>query len=148
MGQNHVEEFLQMDMQKILEYRNARNRFCQRIGITVTELSPGYAKVVKTVTEDDLNPVDVAHGGLYFTMADNAAGSAMAAYGTRAVTLNAQYNFMRPARTGDTLTAVAQESKHGGTICVYEVRITDQNDNLTGTGTFTFYDLKQPLDID
>ena len=44
-----------MDMQKILEYRNARNRFCQRIGITVTELSPGYAKVVKTVTEDDLN---------------------------------------------------------------------------------------------
>ena len=53
-----------MDMQKILEYRNARNRFCQRIGITVTELSPGYAKVVKTVTEDDLNPVDVAHGGL------------------------------------------------------------------------------------
>ena len=52
-----------MDMQKILEYRNARNRFCQRVGITVTELSPGYAKVVKTVTEDDLNPVDVAHGG-------------------------------------------------------------------------------------
>ncbi len=137
-----------MDMQKILEYRNARNRFCQRIGITVTELSPGYAKVVKAVTEDDLNPVDVAHGGLFFSMADNAAGSAMAAYGTRAVTLNAQYNFMRPARTGDTLTAVAQESKHGGTICVYEVRITDQNDNLTGTGTFTFYDLKQPLDID
>ena len=79
-----------MDMQKILEYRNARNRFCQRIGITVTELSPGYAKVVKTVTEDDLNPVDVAHGGLFFSMADNAAGSAMAAYGEQAVTLNAQ----------------------------------------------------------
>jgi len=90
MGQNHVEEFLQMDMQKILEYRNARNRFCQRIGITVTELSPGYAKVVKAVTEDDLNPVDVAHGGLFFSMADNAAGSAMAAYGEQAVTLNAQ----------------------------------------------------------
>ena len=83
-----------MDMQKILEYRNARNRFCQRVGITVTELSPGYAKVVKTVTEDDLNPVDVAHGGLFFSMADNAAGSAMAAYGEQAVTLNAQYNFM------------------------------------------------------
>ena len=81
-----------MDMQKILEYRNARNRFCQRIGITVTELSPGYAKVVKTVTEDDLNPVDVAHGGLFFSMADNAAGSAMAAYGEQAVTLNAQFH--------------------------------------------------------
>ena len=99
-----------MDMQKILEYRNARNRFCQRIGITVTELSPGYAKVVKTVTEDDLNPVDVAHGGLFFSMADNAAGSAMAAYGEQAVTLNAQYNFMRAAKAGDVLTAEAREA--------------------------------------
>ena len=121
-----------MDLQKVLEFRNSRNRFCHRLGIVITELSPGYAKVVKTVEEEDLNPGNIAHGGLYFTMADNAAGSAMAAYGTRAV----------------TLTAVARESKHGGTICVYEVRITDQNDNLTGTGTFTFYDLKQPLDID
>ena len=137
-----------MNLQKVLEYRNNRNRFCQRLGIVVTELSPGYAKVEKTVTEEDLNPVDIAHGGLYFSMADNAAGSAMAAYGEKAVTLNAQYNFMRPARAGDTLTAVARESKHGGTICVYEVQITDQNGRLVGTGTFTFYDLKQPLDID
>ena len=128
-----------MDMQKILEYRNARNRFCQRIGITVTELSPGYAKVVKTVTEDDLNPVDVAHGGLFFSMADNAAGSAMAAYGEQAVTLNAQYNFMRAAKAGDVLTAEAREAKHGGTVCVFDIRITDQDGNLDGTGTFTFY---------
>ena len=140
MGQNHVEEFLQMDMQKILEYRNARNRFCQRVGITVTELSPGYAKVVKAVTEDDLNPVDVAHGGLFFSMADNAAGSAMAAYGEQAVTLNAQYNFMRAAE--------ARETKHGGTVCVFDIRITDQDGNLDGTGTFTFYNLKKPLKID
>ena len=128
-----------MDMQKILEYRNARNRFCQRVGITVTELSPGYAKVVKTVTEDDLNPVDVAHGGLFFSMA---------AYGEQAVTLNAQYNFMRAAKAGDVLTAEARETKHGGTVCVFDIRITDQDGNLDGTGTFTFYNLKKPLKID
>lgn len=29
-----------MDLQKILEYRNSRNRFCQRLGIVLTELSP------------------------------------------------------------------------------------------------------------
>ena len=137
-----------MDLQKILEYRNSRNRFCRRLGIVITELSPGYAKVVKTVEEADLNPVDIAHGGLYFSMADNAAGSAMAAYGEKAVTLNAQYNFMHPAKLGDALTAVARESKHGGTVCVYDIQITDQNDRLVGTGTFTFYNLKQPLDID
>lgn len=136
------------DLQRVLEYRNRSNRFCQRLGMVVTELSLGYAKVVKTVTEEDLNPVGTAHGGLFFSMADNAAGSAMATYGNKDVTLNAQYNFIRPAKPGDTLTAEARESKHGSTICVYDIQITNQDGKLVGTGTFTFYSLKQPLDMD
>ena len=136
-----------MDLQKVLEFRNSRNRFCRKVGITVTELSLGYAKAVKTITEDDLNPVNIAHGGVYFTMADNATGSAIAAYGEIAVTLSAQYNFMRAAKAGDVLTAEAREVKHGGTVSVCDVRITDQNGPLMGTGTFTFYNLKQPLDL-
>ena len=136
-----------MELSKILEYRNSRNRFCHRLGITVTELSPGYARAVKTITEDDLNSVDIVHGGVYFTLADNATGSAIAAYGEKAVTLNAQYSFMRAAKAGDVLTAEAREVKHGDTICVCDVRITDQNGTLMGTGTFTFYNLKQPLDL-
>lgn len=137
-----------MDLQHILEYRNHRNRFCRRLGITLTELSPGHAKAVATVTEEDLNPLDVAHGGLYFTLADNAAGSAMAAYGNKALTLNAQYNFFRAAGAGDVLTATAHETKHGSTICVFEVAITDQDQALIGSGTFTFFDLKEPLELE
>lgn len=137
-----------MDIQKILEYRNQHNRFCNRLGIALTELSPGHAKVIKTVTEDDLNPLGFAHGGLYFTMADNAAGAAMAAHGTQAVTLNAQYNYFRSVTVGDILTAEASETKHGATICVFDVHITDQNGTQIGTGTFTFFDLKKPLDLD
>lgn len=57
-----------MDLQKALEYRNSRNLFCKQLGITVTELSLGYAKTVKEVTAEDVNPIGVAHGGLYFTM--------------------------------------------------------------------------------
>ena len=98
-----------MDLQKALEYRNSRNLFCKQLGITVTELSLGYAKTVKEVTAEDVNPIGVAHGGLYFTMADAAAGSAMASYGHKAVTLNAQYSFFRSAKPGDTLTAEARE---------------------------------------
>lgn len=137
-----------MELQKILEYRNSRNRFCNRLGITLTELAVGHARVVKTVTEEDLNPIGFAHGGVYFTMADTAAGSAMAAYGTRAVTLNAQYNYFRSAVVGDVLTATAREVKHGGTVCVFEVTITDQQDRTLGSGTFTFFDLKEPLELD
>lgn len=49
-----------MDLQKALEYRNSRNLFCKQLGITVTELSLGYAKTVKEVTAEDVNPIGVA----------------------------------------------------------------------------------------
>ena len=54
--------------------------------------------------------------------------------------------FMRSANIGDTLTAEAHEVKSGKTLCVYDVRVTDQNGVLLGTGTFTFYKLDQKID--
>ena len=136
-----------MDYQKIVEYRNARNPYVQRQGIQVEEIGPGYARVTKTVIPEDANPLGVPHGGVYFTMADTACGSAMASYGYKAVTMNASYNFFRSANMGDLLTAEAQEAKHGQTVSVYEVRIANQNGTLLGTGTFTFYQLPEKLDI-
>lgn len=134
-----------MDFQKLKDFRNTHNPYALRLGMTLEELSPGYARVVKTVTAEDLNPLGRAHGGVYFSMADNASGSAMAAHGYMAVTVDASYHFFRSANAGDVLTAEASEVKSGKTICVYDVRITDQNGVLLGTGTFTFFRLEQEL---
>ena len=136
-----------MDFQKVAEYRNNHNPYARRLGIFVEEIGPGYGRAVKTITTEDLNPLNYAHGGVYFSMADTACGSAMASYGHMAVTMNASYNFFRSANPGDRLTAEAHEVKHGQTICVYDVRITDQNGALLGTGTFTFYQLEKAIDL-
>lgn len=136
-----------VDYEKLLEMRNTKNRFTKKLGIAVTALSAGYAKVEKTVEEDDLNPLGRPHGGLYFTMADNAAGSAMSARGYVAVTMDASYHFFRAASAGDHLTAEAREVKGGRTICVYEVRITDQRGALLGMGTFTFFQMEEKLSL-
>ena len=80
-------------------------------------------------------------------MADTACASAAAAHGFEAVTLSNSYNYFRSAAPGDMLTAVATEVKTGRTLCLYDVRITDQNETLLGTGTFTFYQLEQTIDI-
>lgn len=136
-----------LDFEKIVEYRNKHNRFARKLGITVESISPGSARVVKTIGEDDLNPLGWAHGGVYFTLADSAAGSAMSAKGYTTVTVNASYNFFRGAQVGDTLTAEAVEVKSGKTICVYDVRVTDQNGALLGTGTFTFYQMAEKIEI-
>jgi acyl-CoA thioesterase len=136
-----------MDYQALKKHRNDHNPFTRKLGITVEEISAGYARVTKTIGPDDLNPVDLPHGGVYFTMADNACGSAMSSHGHMAVTVSANYNFFRGAQVGDTLTAEAREVKTGRTICVYEVQITDQNGTLLGSGSFTFYKLEQEIQL-
>lgn len=112
-----------MDYKKLRDTRNSSNPFAQRLGIFVEEIGPGYARAVKDITAEDANPVGVAHGGCYFSLADTACGSAMASHGYYAVTVNASYNFLRSAKLGDHLVAEARETKPGRTLCFYEVEI-------------------------
>jgi acyl-CoA thioesterase len=136
-----------MDFRKMADYRNRNNPYAAKLGIFVEEIGPGYARVTKTVREDDLNPVGVAHGGCYFSMADTASGSAMASQGYAAVTVSANYNFLRSAKIGDTITAESRAVKTGRTISVFNVQLSDQDGVLLGTGTFTFYKLERKLEI-
>ena len=127
-----------MDYEQIRAFRNEKNLFGKRLGIYVEELGPGYARAVKTVTEEDLNPIQVTHGGVYYTLADTACGSVMAAYGTMAVTINSAFSFLKSAQAGERLTAEARELPGGRSVCVLEVRVTGGEGELFATGTFTF----------
>ena len=136
-----------MDYEQIRAFRNEKNLFGKRLGIYVEELGPGYARAVKTVTEEDLNPLQVPHGGVYCTLADTACGSAMAAYGTMAVTVNSAFSFLKSAQAGDRLTAEARELPGGRSVCVLEVRVTGEAGTLFAVGTFTFRRLDKPIPL-
>lgn len=138
---------MDLDYEKLMKYRNTHSPFARQLGIQLTELVPGRAVAEKTVTEEDLNPLAYVHGGVYFSLADTACGSAMVTHGYKAVTLNASYQFLRPARAGDRLRAEAVEVKSGRTVCVFDVRITGQAGSLLGTGTFTFYRLDEKVTL-
>ena len=134
-----------MDYEQIRAFRNEKNLFGKRLGIYVEELGPGYARAVKTVTEEDLNPLQVPHGGVYFTLADTACGSAMAAYGAMAVTVNCSFSVLKSAKAGDRLTAEARELPGGRSICVLEARVTGEAGELFAAGAFTFRRLDKPI---
>ena len=137
-----------MDYDKLLHYRNEKNPFSRRLGITVDRIGPGTARACMTVSPKDENPLGYAHGGVYMTLADVAAGTAASTHGYKAVTVDASWHFYRGAVPGDTLAAEATELKAGQTICVYDVRLTDQAGRLLGSGTFTFSLLAQPLNLE
>ena len=136
-----------MDLQKLAKFRNEKNPFSSGLGIYVEEIGAGTARATLHLEDRHLNPVGVPHGGVYFSLADTACGSAMASHGYYAVTISTSYEFLRSGRPGDTLTAVATEIKSGKTICVYDVRITNQEGTLLGTGTFTFYKLDRQIQL-
>ncbi len=136
-----------MDYEQIRAFRNDKNIFSKRLGIYVEELRPGYARDVKTVAEEDLNPVQVPHGGVYFSLADTACGSAVGAYGTLAVTINCSLSFLKSAKVGDRLTAEARELQGGRRVCVLEVRVTGEAGELCAAGTFTFRRLDKKIEL-
>ena len=136
-----------MDLKKLAVFRNKNNPYAALLGIQVEEIGPGSARAVLPLTEKHLNPVGVPHGGVYFSLADTACGSAMASHGYYAVTVSTSFEFLRSGRPGDTLTAVATEVKGGRTICVYDVRIANRDGVLLGSGTFTFYKLDREIEL-
>ena len=135
-----------MDYELIRAFRNEKNSFGRRLGIYVEELRPGYARAVKTVAEEDLNPVQVPHGGVYFSLADTACGSVMAAYGTMAVTIDCSFHFLKSAKAGDRLTAEARELQSGRTVCTLEARVTGEAGELLAVGVFTFRRLDKKIE--
>ena len=136
-----------MDFEKLKQFRNMHNPFAKKLGIEVEEIREGYARAVKTVQPDEVNPSATAHGGVYFTLADVVTGAASSAHGVYTATVSADYHYLRACHAGDTLTAVAKETKRGRTLCVYDVELTDQNGKLMGTGTFTYFLKDKPLDL-
>ena len=134
-----------MELQKIQQFRNTRSTYCVKHGIYLETLEKGYARVTKTITADDLNPLQYAHGGVYYAVADTACGSAVISHGHMVVTVSGSYNYFRSAKEGDTIICEAREVKHGKTICVSECTIKDQTGALLGNGSFTFFQLEETV---
>ena len=102
----------------------ANDAAARGLGITIEEVRPGYARLRMAVVASMINGHDVAHGGLVFTLADTAFAYACNSRNERNVALNASISFVAPARSGETLVAVAHERSRAGRTGVYDVEVT------------------------
>lgn len=98
----------------------------KRLGITVELTGVGQAEARVEITPDMLNGFDVCHGGYVFTLADTAFAIACNTYDKLTYAGAATIDFLRPARVGDQLLAVASERHRGGRTGVYDVTVTNQ----------------------
>lgn len=99
---------------------------CSRaLGFELQEVRAGYARLRTTVRPDYLNGHEICHGGMIFTLADSAFAFACNSYNVNTVASGCSIEFLRPARSGDVLTAEAVEQTLNGRTGIYDIRVTN-----------------------
>lgn len=102
----------------------ANDAACKALGVEIVAVSPGAATLRMAVRADMINGHDICHGGLIFTLADSAFAYACNSYNRNAVAQQCSVTFLRPARKGDVLTAVATERALAGRSGIYDIRVS------------------------
>ena len=128
---------------ELLQKRAVRNAFATHNYIEMEALEPDRAVFRLTIRPESCNPFGIAHGGAFYTLADNAAGLAVHSDGRSHVTQSSNLNFLGNRPVGDTIRAEARVRRRGRTTSLVEVDITDDGGELLATGQFTFFCIRQ-----
>ena len=108
----------------------AKDAASKALGIRVDVPAAGQAVASMTVREDMVNGFGVCHGGIVFTLADTAFAFACNGYDNRTFAAAASIDFLRPARLGDELRAVAREDYRGSKTGFYSAEVRNQRDEV------------------
>jgi acyl-CoA thioesterase len=115
---------------EVLEIMLERDRFTQWLGLKIDAHGEGYCRLHFTITDDMLNGFHIVHGGVLFSASDSAFAFACNSHGIITVALDVSISFARPARSGEILTVEAKEIHLGNKIGIYDIRTTNEKEEL------------------
>ena len=125
--------------EEVLKIMLKGDRFTEWMGLQIIEFGKGYCKLQYRLTEDMMNGFNSVHGGVLFAAADSAFAFACNSYGHLTVALDASVHFTKPAKTGEVLQVEAVEVFLGNKIGIYDVRTTNEKDELVALFKGTAY---------
>ena len=119
--------------------------FGKKFGLKLIDVQEGYARVEMFFTKDLENIFGMAHGGALFALIDEAFEVASNSHGTMAMALNMNINYLASPAKGSRLTAQASEINRTKKTATYDIRVTDDKNNLLATCQALVYRLDKPL---
>ena len=123
------------DIEKIREVFK-RDRFATSTGIEILEGERGHAKCRLVLEDVHRNANGAVMGGVLFTLADFCTAVASNVDLPRCVSIDGEIRFIASSK-GNVLYAVCDAEKIGRTLSFYKVKITDDQDQLVATASFT-----------
>jgi acyl-CoA thioesterase len=130
---------------QIVEDLLQKDPFSQWMGIKIISADEGYCKVQCTITKTMLNGFNVVHGGIIFSLADTALAFSAATAGRVALALDNSISFTKKAHFGDTLTAHSKALNMTFRTGLFDVKITNQSDELIASMKGTVYRTKEEI---
>ena len=132
-----------MDREKLARLKEKRGDFMAYNGLRLKSFQKNCAEIELKIGAHSLNPVGIVHGGVYYAMADCAAGAAARSNGGTYLTLRGALNYLKSVSEG-TITSKSTVLYRGGATCVVRVDITDEAGTLLSEGDFTMFCVERP----
>ncbi len=121
------------------------DRFADHVGIELLEVSEGRARAKMEIKDHHLNGVNIAHGGAIFSLADLAFAVASNSHQTVALSISVSISYVKASVAGETLFAEANEVSLNPKLATYEVRVTDETNDIIAIFLGTVYRKKDRI---
>lgn len=130
-----------MNPKELAQYMLNQDAFSQWMGVQIIDVTEKYCLIEMPIRPEMVNGLRTVHGGVTFAFADTALAFSSNNTNDASVALNCVINFMKAVREGDTLRAesilVSDTRKTG----IYDIKITNQNNDLVASFRGTVYKL-------
>lgn len=110
--------------------RVCQDPFAQLLEIEIDEIGKGYARVSLKIKDTFKNFSGYVHGGVIFSLADQAFAIASNSMGLLALGIQMNISYISTARVGDKLIAEANQINFGRKISVYRIKVKNTSGKL------------------
>jgi uncharacterized protein (TIGR00369 family) len=111
-----------------------------QLGLAFDGYGDGWAEAAWAPTALACNPAGIVHGGVYGVIHDaamNFAANSALESGDRSITLDVQYQTLRPAQAGDALRVRGEVVRASRQVAYVQSAVRDGDDQLVSQATST-----------
>lgn len=134
-----------MEPRRVVDEMLARDKFSEWMGLELLELKAGYVRLQAVIRPEMMNGIGRLHGGVTFAMADSAFAFTCNMENSISVALDAHISFTKAGYVGDIFTIESKEINSTRKTGLYEVRITNQHQELVAVFKGTCYRVGKTL---
>ncbi|MFT7612114.1 MAG: acyl-CoA thioesterase [Parvicellaceae bacterium] len=124
---------------KVVDKMYNNDPFSKWLGIERLEDDKGKSQLQMVIRPEMLNGFDIAHGGITYSLADSCLAFAANSHGRMSVSVETSISHTKSLKQGDVVTATAEEVSLTNKIGIYQIKLTNQENETVGLFKGTVY---------